>query len=119
MKAATELRIGNLCMDYYGHVFEVVELSQDTVSADDKLYKQNDVFGIPLTEEWLIKFGYKYSDVDGFWLNPDDEENIDITLRFVQSNDKFYEFHSARRVQYLHEAQNFKFALTGEELTIT
>jgi hypothetical protein len=77
---------------------------------------------IPLTEEWLLKFGFekKYDtfefnglNVDGCvvhfsfdkWASEYEIENCDYTE--VPSD-----------IQHVHQLQNLYFALTGEELTI-
>jgi hypothetical protein len=67
---------------------------------------------IPLTEEWLLKFGFRINTVDGLpWY-----EKECLTLDYMFD----FERHDAstNRVHYVHQLQNLYFALTGEELTI-
>jgi len=65
---------------------------------------------IPLTEEWLLKFGFYKSNVTArIDLYPEDDGvyfyfNIDPAKRV--------------KIEYVHQLQNLFFALTGEELTI-
>lgn len=74
---------------------------------------------IPLTEEWLLKFGF----VDLPFSDPD---NVDYGLgmfyiQFHKEVDDFICLNTSPdfiQVKYVHELQNLYFALTGEELTI-
>ena len=73
---------------------------------------------IPLTEEWLLKFGFvnRYSNV---WMKEDNErENVfefdDNNLYFTAEEGVNYSV----AINNIHGLQNFYFALTGTELTI-
>ena len=63
---------------------------------------------IPLTEEWLVKFGFEEA-LNGWW--SDDE-------LWSYENKKFYLGASTylANITYVHQLQNLYFALTGEEL---
>lgn len=77
---------------------------------------------IPLTEDWLIKFGFQYDYEGNLFLEPihdDTEANFyfhwevdELVLR-----DSFEDVFMSR-LNYVHQLQNLYFALTGEELTI-
>ena len=83
---------------------------------------------IPLTEEWLEKFGFGYNDEDerkakriGKSWNP----SFGWHTLFLMEHDNGYWFiveSTGRKAQnlgtikYVHQAQNLFFALTGEEL---
>lgn len=79
---------------------------------------------IPLTGEWLVKFGFKiisyescedyYSTTDKVAMNYDDFFVIIIDSCATRYDD--YEY-TASKVGYVHQLQNLYFALTGEELT--
>lgn len=88
---------------------------------------EKDVSGIPLTEEWLVKFGFNSTtelvlnevckgfgiEIDEFtWLciNNKDASLMDITDKHVIL------LHNP--IKYIHQLQNLYFALTGEELTV-
>jgi hypothetical protein len=71
-----------------------------------------DVKPIPLTEEWLLKFGFEYSDLNGdsgLWKIPPFQI-------YGKYNQFLYDYRLD--VNYVHQLQNLYFALTGEELTI-
>jgi hypothetical protein len=71
---------------------------------------------IPLTEEWLIKFGFEKDAENTSWYNRgiisvSKNGNIAFHLEGKWLNSKV-------RVDSVHQLQNLYFALTGEELTI-
>lgn len=78
---------------------------------------------IPLTEEWLLKFGFKKDDsgVEPYhqdyceWY----EREFPVIGTLIQSSDKQYVFDEnsdTLRIKYVHQLQNLYYALTGEEL---
>lgn len=78
---------------------------------------------IPLTEEWLIKFGFKYMDAFG-WIK--DFITMDGTVAHY-SFDLWRGTYSIKNcdltevpqeIKYVHELQNLYYCLCGEELTI-
>lgn len=111
---AEQLRIGNLYEAYNGKS-EAVDLQffvnlWNDVDADEMIKSP-----ITLTEEWLIKFGFKSNNqTDGFWFP---QTNIWVRSqkgRFTAhlQHDKLID------IKYVHQLQNLYYALTGEELTI-
>jgi hypothetical protein len=109
---SNELRIGNYLQDFGGNVAQVIHLTKDKTILESP---------IPLTEEWLLKFGFiqKKTKGRGFYLN-------DILLRL--ENDKYETILIAddpfcghlveQEIKYVHQLQNLYFALTGNELEI-
>jgi hypothetical protein len=69
---------------------------------------------IPLTEEWLVKFGFETYKFD----HKENQYRLKDRLVVVR-NESFYDYGSSVKVDYVHQLQNLFFALTGEELTIT
>lgn len=67
---------------------------------------------IPLTEEWLLKFGFEEY-MDGLRLNS-------IVIRLEKSELWYVSKHNIvlNKIRYVHQLQNLYFALTGEELTV-
>lgn len=78
----------------------------------------SNIFGIPLTEDWLLRFGYKNK--------REDEFSIDyfVTLpnkarHLVTYYKKVNEFYARVVLKYIHKLQNNVFCLTdGQELEI-
>jgi hypothetical protein len=121
---AQELRIGNY------HLYHIVDKLDERGEYDEICKIDADDFGIlenfdcpeykpiPLTEEWLLKFGFEKmsSNYERGWLLL--WGNLKTgTIDFVIN-----EPHSSKRhitaLKYVHQLQNLYFALTGEELKI-
>jgi len=108
---ANELRIGNY---YYGDVLFPSEYN--VITANDLVELDSDPLDdyyqpLPLTEEWLIKFGFKKIKTNNcvYWtLN-----NVDVwELNGIYANE------NDLPIQSIHQLQNIYFALTNEELTM-
>lgn len=124
---ANELRIGNIIQSPSNHRYEikVLQLFSDSYQGDFGNGKRGSMMystaeGIPITEEWLLRFGFiKINDrwgtvhyeKDGHWVyilkgylefefQPEKGERLNL----------FVSFH------FVHELQNIYFLLTSEEL---
>ena len=120
---ANELRIGNWIGQKDGRQFQVAV----TVAAAPNFWKNNlDIsHGIPVTDDWLIRFGFTYvpSKIEG---NPDvlsipimENDALyfeDDEFVYFDGNAKLYLKFADKR-EYVHQVQNLYFSLTGEELT--
>ena len=113
---ASELRINN----YLYNDGVVVKIDARTIFDiwDDKGLKNYKP--IPLTEEWLLKFGFERTDLI-------DNSNDDWTWLFYQKDSIYIDGSDLTietatgiviKVEYVHQLQNLYFALTGEELTL-
>ena len=122
-----ELRIGN----WINLITDGHEQEPDTFQwalYDYDLYKDRmeDCKPIPLTEEWLLKFGFEskqnglYKPFKGGCIRL----NVGIASLFIGSD---YSLNTAmdydyvelpNEIEYVHQLQNLYFALTGEELEI-
>jgi hypothetical protein len=114
----TELRIGNL-LDVDGKFWAVGDI---VTNPFELFFIENNDYNhslnakpIPLTEEWLLKFGFKY--------NEDSQENEvyknGIILLLLRRNPIRFTLLTtvfSIKLQYVHQLQNLYFALTGEEL---
>ena len=76
---------------------------------------------IPLTELWLLKFGFrKYNNFLGHWYLKD----YDYSIRYLHRKytcfacDGDVRFQLKANIQYVHQLQNLYFVLTGDELEI-
>lgn len=70
---------------------------------------------IPLTEEWLVKFGFERSGLYNL------RNDVYIYDEYGLTNTGFeYRYnYSSITIKYVHQLQNLYFALTGEELIYT
>jgi hypothetical protein len=121
---ATELRIGNL-VEYKNQYINVSGIGPFGIQSEGKEYliiakfSTPDIQPIPLTEKWLLKFGFE-----------DDRDNLMILRKgvfefYFDKVDKdgisLYEKWDGNflcNVEYVHEFQNLYFVLTGEELVV-
>jgi hypothetical protein len=144
---ANELRIGNWYQSVKFQQPVQCDLSDlfDLCANSDGAYNDppvDEMFeSIPLTEEWLLKFGFGIVDHSGthFFskdIEIDNGNHPDLYLHFhikngeiVNSgmtsgeidNEDGYEgerTHLVNIIEYVHQLQNLYFALTGKELTI-
>jgi hypothetical protein len=82
----------------------------------------NDIKPIPLTDEWLLKFGFIFESEDEGYLDLSNENRIFINL-YNQENRTYLEndlgdIIDLPKIEYVHTLQNLYFALTGEELIL-
>jgi hypothetical protein len=109
---AEELRIGNL-YDNNGNYFVVTPSTIESVFESERVWCKP----IPLTEEWLLNFGFKQYETVGI-----------KTHNYIKGNFKFNSavlwiaeykgIHIENKILYVHQLQNLYFALTGEELKL-
>jgi hypothetical protein len=110
---STDLRIGNLILKN-NEIYEISSLF--FVDLHDGTIRENNNYvikPIPITEEWLLKFGFKkhltedtYPTFAKNMLNWNDGILYLIGYGFIN------------HINYLHQLQNLYFALTGVELII-
>jgi len=114
----TELRIGNLVL-LDGEEMIITGITKDYVYFEGgfSMISFTDIKGIPLTEEWLLKFGFKKTKMKG-------NKNL---MEFIKGNFIIYLYEEIEvyfsiwddiTLKYVHQLQNLYFALTGEELEI-
>lgn len=109
---------GNIIKTEYG-VLPIYHTSFGDIQVKGKGGRRlwvNDVEPVELTEEWLIKFGFK--NINGFY-----EIDLPHDLTFIQGskNDYFDVFeinHDTLRAKYVHQLQNLFYSLIGEELKL-
>ena len=124
---ANELRIGNL-VDLGNRIAKVIEINHlacvvvDLEETQDTIEDYDRTKPIPLTEEWLIKFGFSREVKVGSEMGTDGVEfrvyHFDV-LTFNTNHGWWYKVQRINDtpLEYVHQLQNFYFALTGKELT--
>jgi hypothetical protein len=120
MIQANELRIGNLVcfIDETGASPDYIETNVGMMEIQHAI-KNNDFFqGIPLTEEWLVRFGlmdkpsYKAFHIGSM------EFDIPSMIGGCLDNELGLDQENSIHIQSVHQLQNLYFALTGEELKL-
>lgn len=114
--SVNELRIGNLVFDY-GIITEVngfLLTRLEEINNEGKLVVN--ISPIPLTEEWLIKFGF-YKNEYGYWKNLGHGFNFHVL--FIGGEFSFcVSSIGETKLKHVHQLQNLYFSLVGEELEI-
>lgn len=129
---AEELRIGNFVLFHEeSTIFKVTGIEtgglyvkNETISTWIEIYQFS---GIPITEEWCLRFGFEVDCVYDCVLEIKDYEDKRNTFlcAFSDERDTVYLYHNyyspsdyVAEVKHIHQLQNLYHALTGEELTI-
>ena len=119
---ARELRIGNYLME--GKVLSINLGSVVTYKPGDMYttLHPEEFSPIPLSEEWLFKFGFEKADFYGnFKVKAGDYYH---SVKYydgecVYSNDySDADCYAVASIHYVHQLQNIYYSLTSEELTI-
>ena len=114
---ASELRIGNLIFTHKEEIIVVKGIDTEGLI----LFKEDqNIFDfkckpIPLTEEWLLKFGFKKDLGNDLYLDSTS------TSFFIWQNNRVELLDDKNNIcishcEYVHQLQNLFFALSGEEL---
>jgi hypothetical protein len=116
---AQELRIGNWVVNV-DEYWEVRHVDFNSMYIE----KSCPFKPIPLTEEWLLKFGFEWDDI----VTKTTGETEKMLYKNILLMQRHHATHwvaapygyllSIHRTVYVHQLQNLYFALTGEELTI-
>jgi hypothetical protein len=100
---ANELRIGNW-VNLNSPIMEENKIIRVSAYHIRKLQKIKDAYKpIPLTEEWLVKFGL---------------ENSNPILMYNSDGDAVY-LSDFEHIEFVHQLQNLVFAIESRELTLT
>ena len=122
MIKANELRINNyVYINENIKQVDVIDYNQ-VIATESGLIELKYIKPIPLTEEWLLKFGFGIDkDYDDTFFN-----NIALEQAVILYNTKYklFTLETDRgdeiqiECEYVHQLQNLYFALTNEELKI-
>ena len=120
---ANELRIGNYLHtpDGIGQVSGVQDMSVTEV--DEVGYAIEQTPPIPLTEEWLNRFGFKNKSNSGsaYYLLTSGDYGLGLQEGLTQETRGMYYYFMTNsdksiKIESVHQLQNLYHALTGEEL---
>ena len=128
---ANELRIGNIVLlkgesfdDEYLHIVkkitETLLLIECNEESENYSLIDNQIEALPITEDILLMFGFKYKLIDGFsrWFVKENililhEKNSFMIEKTIANTDMS---NYIKSIKYVHELQNLYFLLTDEEL---
>lgn len=140
---ASELRIGNYVSNPPLSECRKIDYLDICDHAESRLIQPFEP--IPLTEEWLLRFGWRYQDRDvnrsdkveerfyispyfgthrEYWLELQLESGNTFKHSFMWLNwnigggNHFVHFPHGHEIKYVHQLQNLYFALTGKELEL-
>ena len=110
-----ELRFGNLVQWGDGEIVVDINLMRDF-----DVYSRNGLEPIPLTEEWLLKFGFEYISKTSYSSNQAKDYKVwsryNFTFNEIQNRWWHGNLPLEFQPKYVHQLQNLYFAVTGEEL---
>jgi hypothetical protein len=120
MIQASELRIGNLALTPRRLIVSIDTITDNCFCALNKgsVRWYSKLNPIPLTEEWLIRFGlmdkpyYKAFHIGSM------EFDIPSMIGGCLDNELGLDEENSIHIQSVHQLQNLYFALTGEELKL-
>jgi hypothetical protein len=117
---ANELRVGNWVNDELYGDFQIVGLI-NFKDGNQSAYKSLEYYPqsqdtdklnpIPLTEEWLLKFGFEKTFITKIHCNFNKG-----TFSLLKRDNHIQIWYENINVQYVHQLQNLYFAITNEEL---
>ena len=114
---AQDLRIGNY-VEHHKEVVRIVGITEenpyiDTITID--YLDWDEIEPIPLTEEWLLKFGFvKLGKLDFFYIS-EQEMNFKVSCDLKMIAWYNLQLHGVE-IKHVHQLQNLYFALTNTEL---
>jgi hypothetical protein len=122
MITANEVRIGNWiadeCEPYHFQVEELRKYVGDSIWAFYRKgsIKAKEITPIPLTEEWLKRFGFDTQD----WIISHNDTYFNL---FKEGNNYFFtadqHHHNSQPFQFVHQLQNIFHSITQTELTLS
>lgn len=128
---ANELRIGNVLQSidgktaykilcFYGESTVLVDIGIIKTPTDDEHEESlESLEPIPLTEEWLLKFGFELEYKSEFRIKYTSPTDASIGYDWHKMDVWGFRYFGKKiKCEYVHQLQNLYFALTGEELTI-
>ena len=97
---------------YNGCEYERIICKRNNTSSDFIIVHDDNWKPIPLTEEWLLKFGFVKKEIGYSKLTSMEECFLISFGKHININGVKFN----NEIKYVHQLQNLYFALTGEEL---
>jgi hypothetical protein len=113
MIKANELRIGNLVKNGLG---EFIIIKNNINERNTGGYILKTLEPVPLTEEWLIKFGFINDEEIGYSWYIEWEGCVILAYDLDDKGIRVSDTWEFGKREYVHQLQNLYFALTGCEL---
>ena len=111
---ASDFRIGNQVM-LNGQVKTITPRDIERIAEQENFGITSSYSNIEITEQWLFKFGFKYTGGDGYKSPCGELYYFSLRKDLMSFGLRYTQFIGCK---YIHHLQNLYFALTGEELTI-
>lgn len=106
---SSELRIGNYVNDEFGDTRKIISLNKESLEFE---FQVVDLYGnikpIPLTKDWLVKFGFTHFDTG----------MMSINKRFIIFSSDMTHYLTGVKIKYVHQLQNLYYALRETELIL-
>jgi hypothetical protein len=103
-------------------IYELEHRYKDVYRINDRNNHDN-LEPIPLSEKWLIDFGFFCWGKKRNWFDKEYNDRLNISINTkgliawgVKSSDNWETQHQIKPIKYVHQLQNLYFALTGKEL---
>ena len=118
---ANEVRLGNYIFVYraFGRSKKKNQIKKISINYISALIVNdyNYIHPIPLTEEWLVKFGAEKVNEISEYFDGEDMYSYELYLDGAECLfDRKCNCQPYEHIKYVHQLQNLYFALTGEEL---
>ena len=108
---ANELRLGN----FINHNHSIGMKLQAQLNCPKDIDSFREFEPIPLTEEWLVKFGFKKEKEFYFYIPQGIEVFFNTDNQLIKVLFKGY---LISHIEFVHQLQNLYFSLTAIELTV-
>ena len=112
-----DIRIGNLFQDKYSKsIIKVNGITENDIFFSGNFTKEWQAEPIPITEEWLLKFGFRKTKYNSVIIYDSELQNSTYITIDKDYSSYFMWGEYLTSIKYVHELQNLYYALIKEEL---